>query len=51
MNFLEICGIIFMGITVLNLVIGIVAMKSAAKDEEEMVVSYRTNELRVMANN
>ena len=51
MNFLEICGIIFMGIAVLNLVIGFVAMKTATEDEEEMVVSYHTNNLKVLSHN
>jgi hypothetical protein len=51
MSFLEIFGIIFLAVIVLNVVIGIFAVKTAAASEEEINFEYSAaNKLKMMAN-
>lgn len=53
MNFFEILGIFFLAVIVLNVIIGVFAIKAAALNEEEpiKVVYSNSNELKAIAHN
>lgn len=45
MNFLEICGIIFLAVIIINAIIGIVAVRSAVSNDKDVSFLYSSSKL------